>query len=126
MDTSLSVLVVDDSSTMTHIISDMLQKLGFSDIDTAQDGQSALDRMRLKHYGLVLSDWEMQPMGGDEFLKAIRKDPKISRTPIILITAKSSRGASWLAGANAFLPKPFNQSDLMMALKSVLGAAGKS
>ena len=126
MDTSLSVLVVDDSSTMTHIISDMLQKLGFTDIDLAQDGQSALERMQLKHYGVVLSDWEMQPMGGEAFLKALRRDPKTSRTPIILITAKSSRGASWLAGANAFLSKPFNQSDLMAALKSVLGPGGKS
>ncbi len=126
MDTSLSVLVVDDSSTMSHIISDMLQKLGFTDIDQAQDGSSALDRMRLKHYGVVLSDWEMQPMGGEEFLKAIRHDPKISKTPIILITGTSSRGASWLAGANAFLPKPFSQKDLTVALKSVLGPTGKS
>src|SRR5262245_9867273 len=107
MDTSLSVLVVDDSSTMTHIISDMLRKLGYTDIDTAQDGQSALDRMQLKSYGVVLSDWEMQPMGGEAFLKAIRQGPRTSRIPVILITAKSSRGASWLAGANAFLPKPF-------------------
>jgi len=126
MDTSLSVLVVDDSSTMTHIISDMLRKLGFTDIDTAQDGNSALDQMQLKSYGVVLSDWEMQPMGGEEFLKAMRRDPKTGRIPVILITAKSSRGASWLAGANAFLAKPFNQSDLMSALKSVLGSAGKS
>ena len=126
MDTSLSVLVVDDSSTMSHIISDMLQKLGFTDIDQAQDGQSALERMQLKHYGVVLSDWEMEPMGGEALLKAMRQNPKTSRTPIILITAKSSRGASWLAGANAFLPKPFNQSDLMAALKSVLGPGGKS
>ncbi len=111
---------------MTHIISDMLRKLGFTDIDTAQDGNSALDQMQLKSYGVVLSDWEMQPMGGEAFLKAIRHNPNTGRIPIILITAKSSRGASWLAGANAFLAKPFNQSDLMSALKSVLGSAGKS
>ncbi len=126
MDTSLSVLVVDDSSTMTQIISDLLRKLGFTDIDLAQDGQSALDRMQLKQYGVVLSDWEMQPMGGAQFMEAIRQNPKTSRTPIVVITAKSSRGASWLAGANAFLSKPFSQKDLMIALKSVLGDAGNS
>ena len=111
---------------MSRIISDLLQKLGFTDIDLAQDGRSALDRMHLKQYGLVLSDWEMQPMGGDAFLKAIRQDQKISKTPVILITAKSSRGASWLAGANAYLAKPFSQSDLNAAIKSVLFDAGKS
>ena len=109
---------------MGLIISDLLRKIGFTDIDLAQDGQAALDRMRLKKYGLVLSDWEMQPMGGEEFLKSIRQDSRIGKTPVILITAKSSRGASWLAGANAFLGKPFDQNELSVAIKSVLGDAG--
>jgi two-component system chemotaxis response regulator CheY len=124
MDTSISVLVVDDSSTMGKIVSDLLQKLGFTDIDLAQDGHAALDLMRFKKYGLVLSDWEMQPMGGEEFLKTIRQDPRTGKMPVILVTAKSSRGASWLAGANAFLPKPFGQNELKVAIKSVLGEAG--
>ena len=123
MDTSLSVLVVEDSTTMSRIIFDQLQKVGFTDIDLAQDGRSALDRMVAKQYGLVLSDWEMQPMSGEQLLKAIRQNHKISKTPVILITATSSRGASWLAGANAYLAKPFNESDLKLAIKSVLGDA---
>jgi two-component system chemotaxis response regulator CheY len=117
MDTTIPVLVVDDSRTMSAIILDLLNKLGFADVDVAQDGQAALDRMRQKPYGLVLSDWEMQPMGGEQLLKEIRRDQSISKVPVILITGKSSRGASWLAGASAYLPKPFNETDFKTAIR---------
>jgi len=120
MNTSVPILVVDDSRTMALMISDLVRKLGFTDVDLAHDGRSALERLRQKQYGLVLSDWEMHPMSGDEFLKEIRKDEKIGKIPVILITAKSGRGASWLAGADAYLPKPFNESDLQIAIKRVL------
>ena len=120
MNTSLSVLVVDDSRTMTLMISDLVRKLGFTDVDSAHDGHSALDQLRHKQYGLVFSDWEMQPMSGAEFLKEMRQDKKIGKIPVILITAKSGRGASWLAGADAYLSKPFSESDLQIAIKRVL------
>lgn len=119
VNTSLPVLVVDDSRTMTLLISDLLQKIGFTDIDIVHDGSSALDMLRQKQYGLVLSDWEMQPMGGEEFLKAMRQDKKIGNIPTILITGTAGRGASWLAGAGAYLAKPFSDTDLQTAIKRV-------
>jgi two-component system chemotaxis response regulator CheY len=125
VDTSIAVLVVEDSSTMSRIIAEMLGKIGYTDVDVAQDGQSALVRMQEKKYGLLLSDWEMQPMGGEEFLKAVRQNPRTGKTPVILITAKTSRGASWLAGANAYLPKPFDESDLKSAINSAMGETAK-
>jgi CheY-like chemotaxis protein len=70
-----------------------------------------------KKYGLVLSDWEMQPMGGELFLKALRRNSKV---PVILITGKAGRGVSWLAGANAYLAKPFTERDLETAIKRAL------
>ena len=120
MNTPLSVLVVDDSRTMTLLITDLLRKLGYTDIDVAHDGNSALDLMRQKRYGLVLSDWEMQPMSGEEFLKQMRQDKRIGNIPTILITATAGRGASWLAGAGAYLAKPFSETDLQTAIKRVL------
>lgn len=120
MNTSLSVLVVDDSRTITLMISELLRKLGYTDIDVAHDGPSALDQMRRKRYGLVLSDWEMQPMSGEEFLKEMRQDNKIGNIPTILITGTAGRGASWLAGAGAYLAKPFSEADLQTAIKRVL------
>ncbi len=107
------------------MISDLVRKVGFTDVDTALDGPSALDQLRKKQYGLVLSDWEMQPMGGEEFLKEMRQDKAIGNVPVILITGKAGRGASWLAGASAYLPKPFNESDLQTAIKRVLEPLSK-
>jgi two-component system chemotaxis response regulator CheY len=118
MDASIPVLVVDDSQTMCLIISKSLQKLGFTEVDMAQDGQSALDLLKEKQYGLILSDWEMQPMSGDQFLKEIRN--KFSKIPVILISATSSRGASCLAGASAYLAKPFSDGDFEAAVKIAL------
>jgi two-component system chemotaxis response regulator CheY len=120
MDKTLPVLVVEDSSTMTRIIAGALEKLGFTDIDTAQDGQSGLDQLRNKRYGLILSDWEMQPVSGDQFLREVRKDPAHSNIPIVVITAQSRRGAAWLAGAKAYLGKPFSDRDLETAIKVAL------
>jgi len=117
---SLPILVVDDSPTMTRMISDLIRKIGFTDIDTEHDGTSALHRLRQKRYGLVLSDWEMKPMSGEELFKKIRQDKMIGNVPIILITATAGRGASWLAGAAAYLRKPFNENDLKTAIERVL------
>jgi two-component system, chemotaxis family, chemotaxis protein CheY len=115
------VLVVDDSLTVRNIVVKSLKGLGFTDVDVAEDGNVGLERIRQKQYGLLISDWEMPNMGGDEFLKTVRGDPKSMRTPIIMITGTTTRGTSWLAGANAYLAKPFNDADFEKAVKSALG-----
>jgi len=117
MDPMLPILVVDDSQTVRLVITKQLQNLGFADIDMAEDGEMALQWLSKKRYELVLSDWEMQPMGGEAFLKALRQE---STVPIILITATASRDTSRSAGANVYLPKPFNQFELETAIKSAL------
>jgi len=121
MTNPLSVLVVDDSRTMRLLITEHLNKIGISDVDTTEDGHAALERLRQRRYELMISDWEMQPMGGEQLLKAVRQDPACARMPIILITATGTRGASWLAGANAYLPKPFTDADFQKAIASIFG-----
>jgi two-component system, chemotaxis family, chemotaxis protein CheY len=118
--TSVPVLVVDDSPKMALLVSDLVRKAGFNDVDAVNNGHSALERLRHKKYGLVLSDWEMQPMSGEEFLKEMRQDKVIGKIPIILITATAGRGTSWLAGAAAYLRKPFSESDLKTTIRRVL------
>jgi two-component system, chemotaxis family, chemotaxis protein CheY len=117
MDTSLPILVVDDSQTTRLAITKRLQSLGFADIDLAQDGTTAIEWLSKKRYGLVLSDWEMQPMGGAEFLRILRME---SNVPVILITATASQETSRLVRANVYLPKPFNEGDLEAAIKRAL------
>jgi two-component system chemotaxis response regulator CheY len=72
MDISTPVLVVDDSRSMTAIISNLVQTLGYTNIDQVNDGASALDKLHEKKYGLVLSDWDMRPMNGTEFIRQMR------------------------------------------------------
>ena len=59
-------------------------------------------------------------MGGEEFFKEMRQDKGIGKIPIILVTATAGRGASWLAGAAAYLHKPFSEIELKTAIKRVL------
>ena len=117
------VLVVDDSQTVRNIVVKNLNNLGFTDVDVAEDGNLALELLRDKQYGLLISDWEMPNMGGEQLLKAVRQNPRCIKMPIIMITATATRGTSWLAGANAYLQKPFSEADLKKALQSVLGSS---
>jgi len=119
MDVSFPVLVVDDSRTMTTIISKLVREVGFSDIDQVNDGPAALARLREKKYGLVLSDWDMRPMNGTELIQQIRKDPMYSSTLVIMITAKGDADVSWLSGADGYLTKPFEAHDLKEKIEEV-------
>jgi CheY-like chemotaxis protein len=85
VDPSIPVLVVDDYSTMIRIIRNLLKQLGFADVDDANDGGTALAKMHAKRYGLVISDWNMEPMTGYDFLRQVRADPDLGKTPFIMV-----------------------------------------
>jgi two-component system chemotaxis response regulator CheY len=119
MDISTPVLVVDDSRTMTTIIANLVQSLGYTDVDQVNDGAAALEKLRGKKYGLVLSDWDMRPMNGTEFIQQMRQDPMNSGTLVIMITAKGDADVSWLSGADGYLKKPFKAHDLKEKIEEV-------
>ncbi len=122
LDRSMSVLVVDDYNTMIRIIRNLLKQIGFEDIDDAADGSAALARMREKKYGLVISDWNMEPMTGYELLKEVRADPGLSKTPFIMVTAESKTEnviAAKKAGVNNYIVKPFNAQTLQSKIEAV-------
>ena len=124
VDTSIPVLVVDDYKTMVRIIRNLLKQLGFSDIDDAKDGQEALEKMKGRKYGLVISDWNMEPMTGYELLKSVRSDDSLSRTPFIMVTAESKTEnvvAAKKAGVNNYIVKPFNAATLKSKIDAVFG-----
>src|SRR6266511_3919069 len=82
VDTAMPILVVDDSRSMTRIMATLLAQIGFSDVDQVNDGASALQSLKSRRYGLVISDWEMQPMNGPELVHAVRDDPALAVFPI--------------------------------------------
>lgn len=123
-DLSMPVLVVDDYKTMIRIIRNLLKQLGFEDIDDAADGVEALGKLREKSYGLVISDWNMEPMTGYELLKEVRSDDGLAKTPFIMITAESKTEnviAAKKAGVNNYIVKPFNAQTLKSKIETVFG-----
>lgn len=124
VDTTMQVLVVDDYKTMIRIIRNLLKQLGFNNVDDAADGSAALEMMRSRRYGLVISDWNMEPMTGYELLKEVRSDEKLKATPFIMVTAESKTEnviAAKKAGVNNYIVKPFNAATLKGKLVTVLG-----
>lgn len=123
-DKSIHVLVVDDYKSMTRIVRGMLNQLGFPHVDDAPDGAAALTLLRGKTYGLVLSDWNMQPMTGLELLKRVRADERTRDVPFVMVTAEAKAEnvvAARQAGVNNYVIKPFTVQVLKQKLTSVLG-----
>ena len=122
LDPNMSVLVVDDYSTMIRIIRNLLRQLGFVDVDDASDGASALAKMNTKRYGLVISDWNMEPMTGYDLLRQVRANPELETTPFIMVTAESKTEnviAAKKAGVDNYIVKPFNAQTLKAKIEAV-------
>jgi two-component system chemotaxis response regulator CheY len=122
VDLSMPVLVVDDYNTMVRIIRNLLKQLGFENVDDASDGAAALEKMRARKYGLVISDWNMEPMTGYDLLKQMRADPQLGRTPFIMVTAESKTEnviAAKKAGVSNYIVKPFNAQTLQNKIDAV-------
>lgn len=120
----MKVLVVDDYATMRRIIRNLLAQIGFGDVEEAVHGQDALARMKQEEYGLVISDWNMEPMSGYELLLQVRADERLKRTPFIMVTAESKTEnviAAKKAGVDNYIVKPFNAATLQSKIETVLG-----
>lgn len=124
VDTSIDVLIVDDYRTMLRIIRNLLKQIGFENVDEATDGTEALAKLRSRRFGLVISDWNMQPMTGLELLQNVRADAKLASLPFIMITAESKTEnvvAAKEAGVSNYIVKPFNAETLQAKIEKVLG-----
>lgn len=121
----MNVLIVDDYKTMLRIIRNLLNQIGFKNVDEATDGSMALDMLKNKTYGLVISDWNMEPMTGLDLLKGVRAaNDQHKAVPFIMITAESKTEnvvAAKQAGVNNYIVKPFNAETLRQKISTVLG-----
>lgn len=124
VDKNMPILIVDDYKTMLRIIRNLLKQLGFTNVDEAMDGGEALTKLRASPFGLVISDWNMDPMTGLQLLKEVRSDDALKTTPFVMITAESKTEnviAAKQAGVNNYIVKPFNAATLKSKLTSVIG-----
>ena len=124
VDLNMKVLVVDDYKTMVRIIRNLLKQLNFNNVDEASDGSAALRKLREGKFGLVVSDWNMEPMTGLQLLKEVRSDNALKDLPFIMVTAESKTEnviAAKQAGVSNYIVKPFNAATLKAKLASVIG-----
>lgn len=126
VDKNMNILIVDDYNTMLRIVKNLLKQLGFNNVDEATDGSMALEKVKGKQYGLVISDWNMEPMTGIELLRSIRGSAGASyqNVPFIMVTAESKTEnvvAAKQAGVNNYIVKPFNAETLKTKMSAVLG-----
>ena len=126
VDMNMPILIVDDYKTMLRIIRNLLKQLGFDNVEEATDGSAALAKLRDKSYGLVISDWNMEPMTGLELLQKVRGDAGTAKLPFILVTAESKPdnvAAARKADVNDYLIKPFSAPVLKQKIDNALATA---
>jgi two-component system chemotaxis response regulator CheY len=125
VDTNMRVLIVDDYNTMLRIMRNLLKQLNFNNVDEATDGQSALVKLKEESdWGLIISDWNMEPMTGIQLLREVRGDASLKHIPFIMVTAESKSEnviAAKEAGVSNYIVKPFNAETLKLKMVSVLG-----
>jgi two-component system chemotaxis response regulator CheY len=124
-DLSIPILVVDDYQTMVRIIRNLLKQIGYENVDEAANGKAALEKIHNKRYGLVISDWNMEPMTGFELLQKVRSDPAHADVPFIMVTAESKTDnvvAARKAGVNNYIVKPFNAATLKAKMDAIFSA----
>lgn len=104
------ILVVDDFATMRRIIKNILKQLGYTVVDEADDGNTALAKLKGGKFDFVITDWNMPNMGGLDLIKAIRADEQLSKMPILMVTAEAMKEniiTAVKAGVNNYVVKPF-------------------
>lgn len=126
VDNNMRVLIVDDYKTMLRIMRNLLKQLSFENVEEAIDGTAALEKLREFNgeFGLVISDWNMEPMTGIQLLRELRGDDELKQTPFIMVTAESKSEnviAAKEAGVSNYIVKPFNAETLKSKMESVLG-----
>jgi len=126
IDKSLNILVVDDFPTMRRIVRNLLKELGFENIDEAEDGAVALEKLRAGQYQFVVSDWNMPNMDGLTMLQNIRTDTALAKLPVLMVTAEAKKEnivAAAQAGANGYVVKPFTAATLEEKLNKIFEKA---
>ncbi|RAU16556.1 chemotaxis protein CheY [Nitrincola tibetensis] len=110
MKKDIKILVVDDFSTMRRIIKNLLRDLGFTNVDEADDGRTALPILKQGRIEFLITDWNMPGMTGIDLLKEVRSDPELAHIPVLMVTAEAKREqiiAAAQAGVNGYVIKPF-------------------
>jgi two-component system, chemotaxis family, chemotaxis protein CheY len=121
-DPNMRILVVDDMATMRRIVKNILKQLGFANVEEAENGQEALQKLRADTFGFVVSDWNMPVMTGIDMLRAIRADDKFKALPVLMVTAEAQQAnlvEAIQAGVSNYIVKPFTAEVLQEKMSKI-------
>jgi len=124
VDLNMNVLIVDDIEAMLRVLRNLLKQLNFRNIDQAANGSEALAKLRAGDFGLVISDWQMEPMTGIDLVREMRADKKLKHLPFVMVTAETQRdrlAVAKQAGVDTTIIKPLTTDSLRKTLVGVLG-----
>ena len=122
MNLKMRILVVDDFASMRKIIKGLLKQIGFQNIEEADDGSTALEKLKIGEFDLVICDWNMPKVPGIEVLKAVRNDPRLKDLPFLMVTAKAKKDnvmEAVKAGVNQYIVKPFTAETLQKKIEKI-------
>ncbi|HLO76514.1 response regulator [Roseateles sp. DB2] len=120
------ILLVDDSKTELHHLSELLTKRGYA-VRTAENGEEAMKRLGEEVPDLILMDVVMPGQNGFQLTRAITRDPKFSHVPVIMCTSKNQETDKvWgmRQGASDYVVKPVKSDELIAKIKALEGAKG--
>jgi two-component system chemotaxis response regulator CheY len=123
---SIPILVVEDHGATVLILRALLKQLGFANLDEAADGVAALAKIREKRYALVISDVNMEPMGGLELLEHVRADEQLAKVRFVMITADMKAAnvvAARQGGVDSFITKPFLAETLKAKIEQAFASS---
>jgi two-component system, chemotaxis family, chemotaxis protein CheY len=123
----IKFLLVDDFPTMRHIVRNLLKELGFSNVEEAEDGASALQRLQGGGFDFVIADWSMPHMDGPTLVRSMRADALLKKLPVLLITPEAKKEniiVAAQAGASGYIVKPFSAATLNAKLARIFERMG--
>lgn len=121
--THVRVLVVDDMTSMRMLIKGFLHKLGIVQIEEAQNGEAAWEKITTMTFDLIICDWDMPKMTGIELLKTLKQQPAYQAIPFVMLTANAQRAHVEEAiqqGVDGYIHKPFKPNVFIERVRDLL------
>jgi two-component system chemotaxis response regulator CheY len=120
----MRILVVDDFSTMRRIVKNILKQLGYNNVSEADDGTTALAKLKTEPVDFVVTDWNMPKMSGLDLLKEIKSDDDLKDIPVLMVTAEALQEnivAAIKAGVSNYVIKPFDAATMAEKIDKIFG-----
>ncbi len=122
VDLNMKILIVDDYPQMRMVLKAMLTRMGFKNLHEAEEGRTALAKLKKEKFNLVLADWNMPIMSGLDLLKKAKEDEELKDTPFLMIAAEAEKEnivAAVQAGAAGYIVKPLSANTLEDKIKRI-------